>query len=144
MKEDVKKECSSGGVVVFGNAILLLKKYNGDWVLPKGKIEYGEEKNEAALREVKEEAGVKADIIKYLGEIHYTFKKNWDDTKIVHKTVYWYLMKAKNMNTLPQKEEGFVDARFVHMDRVLEMAKYDDEKEIIKVALDELKKGDIG
>ena len=141
MKEDVKKECSSGGVVVFGNAILLLKKYNGDWVLPKGKIEYGEEKNEAALREVKEEAGVKADIIKYLGEIHYTFKKNWDDTKIVHKTVYWYLMKAKNMNTLPQKEEGFVDARFVHMDRVLEMAKYDDEKEIIKVALDELKKG---
>ncbi len=143
MKEDVKKECSSGGVVVFGNAILLLKKYNGDWVLPKGKIEYGEEKNDAALREVKEEAGVKAEIIKYLGEIHYTFKKNWDDTKIVHKTVYWYLMRAKNMNTLPQKEEGFIDARFVHMDRVLEMAKYDDEKEIIKVALEEFKKGDI-
>ncbi|KDR94879.1 NUDIX domain-containing protein [Peptoclostridium litorale DSM 5388] len=139
----MKKECSSGGVVVFGNAILLLKKYNGDWVLPKGKIEYGEEKDDAALREVKEEAGVKADIIKYLGEIHYTFKKNWDDTKIVHKTVYWYLMKAKNMNTIPQKEEGFIDARFVHVDRVLELAKYDDEKEIIKVALEELKKGDM-
>ena len=139
----MKKECSSGGVVVFGNAILLLKKYNGDWVLPKGKIEYGEEKDDAALREVKEEAGVKADIIKYLGEIHYTFKKNWDDTKIVHKTVYWYLMRAKNMNTVPQKEEGFIDARFVHVDRVLELAKYDDEKEIIKVALEELKKGDM-
>ena len=30
------REVSSGGVVVFGNTILLLRKYNGDWVLPKG------------------------------------------------------------------------------------------------------------
>jgi hypothetical protein len=65
------------------------------------------------------------------------YKKNWDETKIVHKTVYWYLMSAKNMNTQPQKEEGFIDAKFIHMDRVLELAKYDDEKEIIKVALSE-------
>ena len=28
-------EISSGGVVIFGNALLLLRKYNGDWVLPK-------------------------------------------------------------------------------------------------------------
>ncbi|AHM55754.1 NUDIX hydrolase [Peptoclostridium acidaminophilum DSM 3953] len=138
----MKKESSSGGVVVFGNAILLLRKYNGDWVLPKGKIELGESRENAALREVREEAGLRAEIIKYLGEIHYTFKKNWDDTKIVHKTVYWYLMSAKNMNTQPQKEEGFIDAKFIHMDRVLELAKYDDEKEIIKVALEELKKCD--
>ena len=36
-------EISAGGVVVFGNAILLLKKYNGDWVLPKGRIERKED-----------------------------------------------------------------------------------------------------
>ena len=44
------------------------------------------------------------------------------------------------MDTIPQKEEGFVDAKFVHIDRVVEMARYDDEKEIIKVALVEIKK----
>jgi ADP-ribose pyrophosphatase len=71
----VKKESSSGGVVVFGNAILLLRKYNGDWVLPKGKIELGESRENAALREVREEAGLRAEIIKYLGEIHYTLQK---------------------------------------------------------------------
>ncbi|KXZ40459.1 NUDIX domain-containing protein [Alkalithermobacter thermoalcaliphilus JW-YL-7 = DSM 7308] len=136
----MREEISAGGVVMFGNAILLLRKYNGDWVLPKGKVEEMEEKSEAALREVLEESGVKADIVKYLGEIHYTFKENWDENKTVHKTVYWYLMKARSMDTIPQREEGFIDAKFIHMDRVVDMAKYDDEKEIIKVALEEMKK----
>ncbi|WFD10826.1 NUDIX hydrolase [Tepidibacter hydrothermalis] len=136
----MREEISAGGVVLFGNAILLLRKYNGDWVLPKGKVEKNEEKDEAALREVLEESGVKGEIIKYLGEIHYTFKENWDENKTVHKTVFWYLMKAKTMNTIPQREEGFVDAKFIHINRVVDLAKYDDEKEIIKVALDEIKK----
>ena len=49
-------------------------------------------------------------------------------------------MQAKNMNTVPQKEEGFIDAKFIHLDRVVDLARYDDEKEIIKVALQEIKK----
>lgn len=136
----MREEISAGGVVLFGNAILLLRKFNGDWVLPKGKVEEGENNEEAALREVAEETGVKAEILKYLGEIHYTFKENWDENKAVHKTVFWYLMQAKNMDTTPQKEEGFVDAKFIHIDRVVDLARYDDEKEIIKVALKEVKK----
>lgn len=108
--------------------------------LPKGKVEEGENRQEAALREVLEETGVKADILKYLGEIHYTFKENWDENRAVHKTVFWYLMQARNMNTVPQKEEGFIDAKFIHLDRVVDLARYDDEKEIIKVALQEIKK----
>ena len=35
----MREEVSAGGVVLFGNAILLLRKFNGDWVLPKGKVE---------------------------------------------------------------------------------------------------------
>ncbi len=53
----------------------------------QGKVEEGENNQEAALREVSEETGVKADILKYLGEIHYTFKENWDENRAVHKTV---------------------------------------------------------
>ena len=44
------------------------------------------------------------------------------------------------MNTVPQKAEGFIDAKFIHLDRVVDLARYDDEKEIIKVALQEIKK----
>ncbi len=61
----MREEISSGGVVVFGNAILLLRKYNGDLVLPKGKVEPGEELAETAKREVKEESGVSGVITKY-------------------------------------------------------------------------------
>ena len=43
----MREEQSAGGVVLLGNAILLLRKYNGDWVLPKGKIESGESHEEA-------------------------------------------------------------------------------------------------
>ena len=67
-------------------------------------------------------------------------KENWDENRAVHKTVFWYLMQARSMDTVPQKEEGFIDAKFIHLDRVVDLAKYDDEKEIIKVALQEIKK----
>ena len=60
---------SCGGVVIFRGKILVLyknykNKYEG-WVLPKGTVEPGEEFKETALREVKEETGVTASIIKY-------------------------------------------------------------------------------
>lgn len=63
---------SCGGVVIFRGKILLLyknykNKYEG-WVLPKGTVEAGEEYPDTATREVLEETGVKAAIIKYVGK----------------------------------------------------------------------------
>lgn len=127
----MREEVSAGGIVVFGNAILLLRKYNGDWVLPKGKIEPDENIDETAIREVCEEAGVKAKIQKYLGEIRYTFRSTRKENEKISKTVHWFLMTTKNMSCKPQKKEGFIEARFVHMDTVTKLVKYDDEKRII-------------
>ena len=86
---------SCGGVVIFRGKILLLyknyrNKYEG-WVLPKGTVEEGEEYKETALREVLEESGAKASIIKYIGKSEYTFAAAED---IVSKDVHWYLMMA--------------------------------------------------
>lgn len=134
----MREEISAGGVVYFGNAILLLRKYNGDWVLPKGKVENNEKLKEAATREVFEEGGVKAEIIKYLGKINYTFRHISENEEIVNKTVHWFLMAAKNMECIPLKKEGFIDARFVHMNRATELAKYDDERKIIIKAIKEI------
>ena len=84
---------SCGGVVIFRGKILLLyknyrNKYEG-WVLPKGTVENGEEYKQTAAREVKEEAGVDASIIKYVGKSQYTFNVPED---VVQKEVHWYLM----------------------------------------------------
>lgn len=132
------REISSGGVVVFGNTILLLRKFNGDWVLPKGRIEEGESTETAALREVFEESGVKGEIIKYLGNINYKYKNIIKD-KMVTKTVHWYLMKANNMDSKPQKQEGFADAVFVPMDKVPGLVKYSDEREILTKSITHIK-----
>ncbi len=133
----MREEISAGGVVIFGNAILMLKKYNGDWVLPKGKVESEEAFEQAAVREVLEEAGVKVEVIKYLDKIHYTYKNSWEDHDKINKTVHWFLMHSKNIECIPLKEEGFIDAKFVHINRAVEMAKYQDEKEIIEKAIAE-------
>ena len=128
------EEVSAGGVVVFKNTILLLKKFNGDWVLPKGRTEKGEDIRETALREVLEESQVKAEIIKYIGMVHYTYK-NIKGNETVYKTVHWYLMKTNNMSAIPQKNEGFIEATFVHIDKVQELLRYKDERKIVNKAL---------
>lgn len=130
----MRKEVSSGGVVTFGNTILLLRKYNGDWVLPKGRVERDETLPKAALREVHEEAGVKGEIIEYIGKINYNYKSIQYD-EIVSKVVHWYHMESSSMNCRPQKTEGFILAKFVHMDKVSQVLRYKDEKEIIKRVL---------
>lgn len=68
---------SCGGVVFFEGKILILYKnlnnrYKG-WVLPKGTVEEGETFEETALREVKEETGVEAKLIKFIDSSFYSF-----------------------------------------------------------------------
>ena len=86
---------SCGGVVIFrGKILLLYKNYKGKyegWVLPKGTVEEGEEYKDTALREVLEESGAKAMIMKYVGKSEYTFSVPED---MVSKEVHWYLMMA--------------------------------------------------
>ncbi|MCK8061040.1 MULTISPECIES: NUDIX hydrolase [unclassified Fusibacter] len=131
----MREENSAGGVVFFGNTVLLLMKMNGDWVLPKGRIEENELKSETALREVLEETGVKAEILEYVGDIHYTYKNYWTDNHLVDKTVSWYLMTTQSMRCVPQREEGFKAARFIHMNKAAKIIKYDDERNIIEKSI---------
>jgi len=130
----MRTETSAGGIVIVGNAILLLRKYNGDWVLPKGRVEANEELSKAALREVYEESGVKAEIVSYVGEITYQMNNHRPDREKAIKTVHWFLMRARNMDCKPQREEGFVEAKYIHIDRAAEHAHYNDEKRMIELA----------
>ena len=88
---------SCGGIVIFHGKILLLYKnyrnrYEG-WVLPKGTVEAGESFETTALREVKEETGVSAHIVEYIGKSEYTFNAQAEQ---VDKSVHWYLMSAES------------------------------------------------
>ncbi|MBN2287168.1 MAG: NUDIX hydrolase [Tissierellales bacterium] len=132
------EEVSAGGIVVFGNSILLLRKFNGDYVLPKGRVEKNESINNAAVREVFEESGSRVNIVKYLDKITYEFIRNSNKEKKVRKIVHFFLMNARDMNCRPQKSEGFVSVSFFPFDRAIQLARYDDERRILKKAVEDI------
>lgn len=133
-------EVSAGGIVFFKNNILMLRKFNGDWVLPKGRVEKNETIKDAAIREVFEESRAKINVIKYLGKISYEFNRTClKDRVLINKEVHWYLMMARNMNCTAQKNEGFRDAKFLPFERTIIIARYDDERKIIKNAVEDIK-----
>lgn len=126
---------SAGGVVYHQGLILMLQKKNGDWVLPKGRIEKGETLEETALREVKEETNVDATILNYIGATNYEFSNYWTQYKQVYKTVSWYIMKADSLDIIPLEKEGFVNGAFHTFKIACELAKYNDERTIIERSL---------
>ncbi len=132
----MKKVYSAGGVVFKQNSILLLKKANGDWVLPKGKIEPGESKYDTALREVREESGVSAKTLDYIGSISYKFKNVWSHYKLIEKTVHWYIMVTEQDFCEPQREEGFIKATYFDMDKAQRLVRYVDERKMVRKAID--------
>ena len=129
---------SCGGVVIFRGKILVLyknykSKYDG-WVLPKGTVEPGEEHWQTALREVREETGVEASIVKYIGVSEYTFHVPQD---IVEKEVHWYLMMADSYYSKPQKEEYFVDSGYYKFHEIYHLLRFSNEKQIVEKAYQE-------
>ena len=126
---------SCGGVVIFRGKILVLyknykNKYEG-WVLQKGTVEAGEEYRDTALREVKEETGVSASIIKYIGKSQYSFNTPQD---MVEKDVHWYLMMADSYYSKPQREEFFVDSGYYKYHEAYHLLKFANEKQILERA----------
>jgi len=64
-ERSIRRVVEGAGGVVINEAgdVLLIRHRNGSWVFPKGHIESGESKVDAAVREVEEEAGVQATVV---------------------------------------------------------------------------------
>jgi 8-oxo-dGTP pyrophosphatase MutT (NUDIX family) len=96
---------AAGGFVVNDKKEVLFIFRNGKWDLPKGKLDKGEPIPDAALREVKEETGVKKLKLKSLHQITYHLFKRNDVLKL--KETHWYKMKTSYDGKLtPQISEG--------------------------------------
>jgi 8-oxo-dGTP diphosphatase len=130
----VRREFSAGGVVIKDKKeVLLIKNPSNIWTFPKGHIEKGETREQAAVREVKEETNVDAQIVTYLGEISYFF--TWGGVRI-YKTVYFFLMKY--ISGIPVPSWEVKDARFFPLNRAESLLKYKGDKEIFRKALENL------
>ncbi|MBI2196115.1 NUDIX domain-containing protein [Candidatus Daviesbacteria bacterium] len=88
----MKREFSAGGIVFNskGQALLTQHSQNHHWSFPKGLIDSGQTTEEAALREVKEEGGVVAEITGKVGYSKYVYTLNGEK---IFKVVTYFLMK---------------------------------------------------
>ena len=104
------------------------------WIGVGGKFEACESPEECLLREVKEETGVSASIIKYIGKSQYSFNTPQD---VVEKDVHWYLMMADSYYSKPQREEYFLDSGYYKFYEAYHLLKFSNEKQILERAYNE-------
>ena len=110
---------AAGGVVSNKKGEILFIHRIGRWDLPKGKIEKGESLEQAALREIEEETGLKELIIEEFinNTFHLYTERNGE--KIL-KTTYWFRMNyAGNETPTPQTEEGITAVSWKNKDEIM-------------------------
>lgn len=99
---------AAGGVVKNGNGETLFIRRWDMWDLPKGKMEKNETPEQTALREVKEETGLKD--VSIVDKITETYHIYYDAPPFYLKHSYWYLMTTKQSEGLkPQIAEDITE-----------------------------------
>ncbi len=135
-RKKTRDEHSSGGAVISArdgllHVALIATRNKTRWGLPKGAVNDGETSEAAALREVKEETGIDAKIVKPLDTIEYYFRAG--DT-LIHKRVDFYLMDYVAGELEPQLSE-VDDVEWVELSSAIQRASFDSERKLLEMAL---------
>ena len=135
-RRKTRNEHSSGGVVIairdgVPHVALIATRNKTRWGLPKGAVIEGETSEAAALREVREETGIEARIVRPLDTIEYFFRAG--DT-LIQKRVDFYLMDYVAGDLEPQLSE-VDDVQWVELTSSLQRASFDSERKLLEKAL---------
>jgi 8-oxo-dGTP pyrophosphatase MutT (NUDIX family) len=134
-----RDEVSAGGVVFRlrdggGFEAVLILTHERRWQLPKGWIEEGEAPEQTAVREVREEAGVEAEIVGPLGEIAYTFVSSYDaEPARIRKRVHMFILRYIAGSTDDHDDE-VIDARWVEIAEAESILAFKDEQRMMAKA----------
>lgn len=109
--------------------VALLQKPDGKFHIPKGHILKGEEPEQAALREVKEELMLEKNpkIVAKIGIDSYTFTLP-DDERMHYKNVHLYVFKLSSKEEIkPLERENFINAKWLKFNEALEKMAFERE-----------------
>jgi diadenosine hexaphosphate hydrolase (ATP-forming) len=71
MADGPMEAVQAGGIIVWRDRVVLRRTLRGEWVFPKGWVDPGETVEQTAIREVREETGVQAEIVSTAGTAAY-------------------------------------------------------------------------
>jgi 8-oxo-dGTP pyrophosphatase MutT (NUDIX family) len=132
-------QVSAGGVVYRGSGadaefVIVRVVPERRWQLPKGLIDEGETFEQAALREVREESGMTAEIVGKIETIEYWFTADWDNSRRrIHKFVHFYLMRHVDGDGSDHDNE-VDEVRWVTLDEAIGTLKFPDERDVVRKA----------
>jgi 8-oxo-dGTP pyrophosphatase MutT (NUDIX family) len=138
-KIPTKLQISAGGVAFRkrGQRIEVALISVGDenrWQLPKGIVDKGEATEAAARREVREEAGIDAEMIERIDRVEYWYFSKEQGLRVrYHKFVYFFLLRYKSGDVKDHDSE-VNDARWFEIDAAVEALAFDSEKKIVEKA----------
>jgi len=129
------EETSAGGLVVDRTGMhpraALIARHDRRgrlvWSLPKGHLEEGETPEDAAIREVEEETGIRGRVLAPLGVIDFWFIA---ENRRIHKTVHHYLMEASG-GELSDEDAEVVEVAWFPLTDVRERLAYADERRLL-------------
>jgi 8-oxo-dGTP pyrophosphatase MutT (NUDIX family) len=131
------RERSAGGVVVRDGEVVVIvptrRAADGSKVLclPKGHLDPGETPQQAATREVREETGLSAELVKDLGEVRYWYRR---DGRSVPKSVAFFLFRYVSGDTADHDDE-VEEARWMDLHEAPDALSYEGEREVARRAL---------
>lgn len=99
---------AAGGVVTNSKKQVLWILRNDKWDLPKGKVEVGEQIQEAAVREVKEECGLTSIRLGVLLGVTYHIY-SCKDVNVLKKSFWFSMSCPAQQDLIPQLEEGITE-----------------------------------
>ncbi len=138
------EQVSAGGVVFRGaglNPEVVIVRIVPEmrWQLPKGIIDEGETIEGAAVREVREESGVVAELLEPIETIEYWFTAKRDgQQRRYHKFVHFFLMRFVSGETADHDDE-VDEARWVPLHTAVSMLEFKSERDVVTKAAEQIR-----
>jgi 8-oxo-dGTP diphosphatase len=115
---------AAGGLVERDGRVLLVHRPRyDDWTFPKGKLDAGESFEDAALREVEEETGVRCSLGRELPSTRYEVNGR---PKLVR---YWVMTPQAELEFAPNEETDGL--RWVTPDEARRLLTYDRDRDVL-------------
>ena len=136
----MKKTFSAGGVVLNKEGLVLVVSQNGNsWSLPKGHIDEGEDKFQAAIREIYEESGISE--LKLIKEFdsyeRYRIGLDGGEDKSELKVIFMFLFKT-NQEELKPLDPANPEALWVKKGEAAELLTHKKDKEFFLSIINEI------